>query len=197
MSGPSVGADTGLAGVEIVIEDAVDDETAQSYYELYRTTFGPLQTQAVSRQVLHEDEFLAEMRDPRVMKYVARDTDGRAIGMSTLTKDLETVPWISPTYFAHHYPDHTARDAVFYLGFTLVHPGRRQAQVFQAMVAQMIERVLAERGVCGWDICAYNEATIGFSAGIERFVLAHADADITAVDTQTYFAAVLHGPVGR
>ena len=40
--------------------------------------------------------------------------------MSTLTRHLETVPWISPEYFAYHFPEHTARDAVYYLGFTLV-----------------------------------------------------------------------------
>ena len=48
------------------------------------------------------------MLDPRVHKYIAWDDDGVAVGMSTLTRHLETVPWISPDFFAYHFPEHTA-----------------------------------------------------------------------------------------
>ena len=87
--------------------------TAARYYELYRETFSALQVKAVARQLLHQHEFLEEMTDPRVHKYIAWDDDGEAVGMSTLTRHLETVPWLSPDFFAYHFPDHTARNAVY------------------------------------------------------------------------------------
>ena len=130
--------DDGLK-VEITVETAVDPETALSYYQLYRDTFGALATKAVARQLLHEHEFLEEMLDPRVQKYVAWDECGQVVGLSTLTSELETVPLISAAYFAHHSPEHTARVAVYYQGFTLVHRGYRQSRVFQVLTERVVE----------------------------------------------------------
>ena len=48
--------------------------------QLYHETFSALQVKAVARQLLHEHEFLEEMHDPRVHKYVAWDDDGEAVG---------------------------------------------------------------------------------------------------------------------
>jgi hypothetical protein len=180
--------------IRITVETEVDDATALEYYRLYRDTFGELETLAVARQLLHEHEFVEEMSDPRVLKYVAWDEAGRAIGMSTLTKHLETVPWISPAYFAFHYPEHTARAAVFYLGFTLVHRDYRQSQVFQLITQRMMEIVIAERGVCGYDICSYNNRSIDFGANIERLLHRNADVTVERIDAQTYYAVSIRGP---
>lgn len=187
--------DLSVTTVPITVETDVDRETAARYYRLYRQTFGALETRAVARQLLHEDEFMEEMRDPRVHKYVAWDEDGDAIGMSTLTTDLETVPWISPAYFAHHYPEHTGRRAVYYLGFTLVHPHRRQSRIFRAMVERIVELLVAERAVCAWDMCAYNDETLGLNRNIERILHGCADVTVAPIDRQTYFASTFHGPV--
>lgn len=171
----------------VAMEEQVEDDVAREYYALYRRTFGELATRAVARQVLHESEFMEEMRDPRVHKYVAR-AEGQIVGMSTLTVDLETVPWISPDYFAHHYPEHSARRAVFYLGFTLVSAEHRRGRVFQAMVAEMLAVVLAARGVCAWDICAFNDESIGFSDSIGQFLHGKTGVAVEKIDRQTYYA---------
>lgn len=183
--------------IRITVETAVDDRTARLYYELYRETFGELETLAVARQLLHEDEFLDEMRDPRVQKYIAWDGDGRAVAMSTLTSHLETVPWISPAYFAHHFPEHHARGAVFYLGFTLVHRDYRQSRVFQLVTQRMMEVVIAARGVCGYDICRHNNDSIDFGANIERLLHRNADVTVAPIDVQTYYAVDIKGPRTR
>lgn len=179
--------------VHVTCETAVDDETARHYYQLYRRTFGELATRAVARQLLHEHEFLDEMRDPRVEKYVAREAGGAAIGMTTLTRHLETVPWISPDYFAHHYPEHTARGAVFYLGFTLVDSRRRSARVFQAMIATAARVVVAERGVCAWDICRHNDESFDFGGTIEALLRRTAEVTVGPIDRQTYYAGTFTG----
>ena len=180
--------------VEITVETDVDPETALSYYELYRDTFGALETKAVARQLLHKHEFLEEMHDPRVQKYVAWNECGEVVGLSTLTSDLETVPWISAAYFAHHYPEHTARGAVYYQGFTLVHRGYRKSRVFQILTERVVELLVAERAVCAYDICAYNNDTIGFAANIERLLHRKADGTVVPIDVQTTYSATSRGP---
>jgi hypothetical protein len=181
-------------GISITVETAVEPAMAAAYFRLYRETFGALETLAVARQLLHEHEFLEEMRDPRVHKYVAWDDQGEPIGMSTLTSDLETVPWISPGYFAHHFPEHTARRAVYYLGFTLVDHRRRQSRVFRAMVERIVERLVAERAVCAWDICAHNDDLLGLNDNIDRILSGCADVTVVPIDRQTYYAGTFHGP---
>lgn len=180
--------------LRITVETDVDAETAVNYFELYRDTFGELATKAVARQLLHREEFMEEMHDPRVHKYVAWDDEGRAIGMSTLTSDLETVPWISPEYFAHHYPEHSARGAVFYQGFTLVHREHRKSRVFQMLTERVVELLVAERAVCAYDICAFNNQTMGFADNIERLLHRNADVSVVPIDVQTYYAATFRGP---
>ena len=183
--------------VAVTVERHVDLATAERYYGLYRATFGELATRAVARQLLHEEEFMEEMQDERILKYVARDATGRVVGLSTLTRHLRTVPWISPDYFAHHYPEHTARDAVFYLGFTLVDRRRRQAQVFQAMIETIVELLVAERAVCGYDLCAYNDVSLGLGGSIQRLLDRNADVVVKDIDAQTYYAATFTGSPPR
>ncbi|MEN8705180.1 hypothetical protein BKA08_002249 [Nocardioides marinisabuli] len=182
--------------VTIEVETVLEPEVVERFHALYAATFEPLATRAVARQVLHREEFVEEMSDPRVMKYVARDLDGEVVGLTTLTRDLETVPWISPDYFAAHYPEHTARDAVYYLGFTLVAPQHRRTHVFQSMIEEVVELVRDDRGVCGWDVCAYNEQHLGFSTMIGALLHSRADCTIEQVDTQTYSVVQMHGPRG-
>ena len=179
--------------VEVTCETEVDDETARHYYELYRRTFGELATKAVARQLLHEHEFLDEMRDPRVEKYVARDAEGAPIGMTTLTRHLETVPWISPEYFAHHYPEHTARGAVFYLGFTLVESTRRSARVFQAMIATAAGSWSPSAASAPGTSAGHNDETFDFGGSIEELLRRTAEVTVGTIDRQTYYAGTFTG----
>lgn len=185
--------------VAVTIEGAVDAAMAESYYALYRETFGELETQAVARQLLHREEFLEEMLDPRVDKYVAWDDRGEAIGLSTLTHHLETVPWISPAYFQHHYPDHAARDAVYYIGFTLVRREHRQSHVFQAMIHRMGEVLAAAQAVVGWDICAFNDDGFAFGEHAARVLGRTGVVTVAPIDRQTYYLGTFHpaGPPDR
>lgn len=175
--------------VRITVATDLDVETATRYHQLYVETFGDLQNRAVARQLLHEHEFMEEMHDPRVSKYLAWDGD-EVIGLTTLTNHLETVPWIEPRYFAHHYPEQWARDAVYYLGFTLVKKTRREGHVFQAMIAAATRLILDERAVCAWDMCYYNDEELGLGPAIQRMLDEHTDLQVAPIDRQTYFAAV-------
>lgn len=186
-----------LDNLTVTVETAVDRPTAERYLELYLTTFGPLETRAVARQVLHRDEFLEEMTDPRVLKYVAW-SGGEAIGLSTLTRHLETVPWISPAWFRHHHPDHAARGAIYYIGFTLVLPEHRRGGAFVAMIDAIGAVLAREQAVVGWDICAHNDDDRGFGAHASRTLGRSGEVTVVPVDRQTYYVGTFAppGPTG-
>ena len=158
-----------------------------------RLAFGPLRVRAAARQVLTEAEFAAELRNPRVWKYVAFDPDGQLAGLTTLTDDVSTMPWISPEYFAHHYPEQWGRGAVFYVGVTLVRPEMRHDQVFAMMAKHVALRVSAARGVLGYDICGYNDQTRALARVTERILNRVADFDVRKADVQTYYVAQATG----
>ncbi len=176
-------------GIRITIETTIDSDHLEEFFDLYLAAFGPLRTRAVARQVLHRYEFDQQMNDPRIWKYVAWDDEDRPMGISTLTRDLSTVPWISPEYFAARYPEHTARNAVYYWGFTLARPHRRGNRVFKHMLTAVVEHLAINRAVCSYDICAFNNATMQFGDQIETLSQRLTEVSFEIIDTQTYYAA--------
>jgi hypothetical protein len=177
----------------ITVEKEVDADTAARFWTLYQQTFGDLATRAVARQLLHEHEFMAEMLDHRVDKYLAWDEAGTAVGMCTFTNHLETVPWISPDYFRHHYPEHAARGALYYLGFILVSHDRRRTRLFSEMITEVVQVLIADRAVCGYDVCKFNNEVIHLGDAIETLLHRIADVEVEVVDTQTYYRALFAG----
>jgi hypothetical protein len=169
----------------------IDDVTARRFYALYVETFGELAIRAVNRHLLRRDEFMAVMVDPRIDKIVIEDdTTHELIAMCTLTNHLETVDWVSPEYYAHHFPDHWARGAVYYLGFSLVSSRRRRTQLFTELTAHVTRTLVAMDAMCSYDICMFNNETVGLGDAIESIVTSTAPVDVRAVDTQTYYTAV-------
>lgn len=182
----------------LTVVTELDEVTTSAFYELYKAAFEPLRTKAIARQVLHRHEFFAEMTDERIWKILVRDHDGEPVGLTILTYDLATVPWISPEYFAARYPTHAARNAIFYLGFTLVTPKHRRSRVFEDMLIEVLERVADANAICGYDICAYNNEALRFADNIAGVLNRHALMKIERLDTQTYYGAeVLRLDVAR
>jgi hypothetical protein len=165
---------------KITIETALDRDTAEVYYQLYLTAFGGLKVRAAARQVLHCHEFMDEMADPRVWKYVAWSEDGHPVGLSTLTRHLETIPWISAEYFAEKYPEHARRDAIYYLGFSLVSAPQRRSRIFDDMISTVVERLVEDRAVCGYDICAHNDQALRLGRHIESILRRRAEVCVEA-----------------
>ena len=65
--------------------------------------------------------------------------------MITLTRHLESVPWISPDYFAARYPEQWARNAIYYMGFVLAHPRNRERPFLDTIVADALEPLASEQ----------------------------------------------------
>jgi hypothetical protein len=188
------GSRQGGSRTRITVETEIPVQDAADFYGLYAAAFEPLRPSAVARQVLYEREFFEEMADPRVLKYVAWDPHDRPIGLSTLTRHLETIPWISPQYFTAHFPEHAARRAIYYLGFTLVHASTRRSRVFAEMIGAIVRRLVAERAVCAYDICSYNNRVLRLAGNIEALLHRTADVSVEVVDSQAYYAATFGGP---
>ncbi len=51
------------------------------------------------------------------------DEDDHIVGMTTVTTDLNAIPWINPTYYRHRYPRQAKNGTLFYLGYTFVDTG--------------------------------------------------------------------------
>lgn len=176
-------------GVRVSVETTIPDPQIEHFGLLYEEAFGPLRTRAIARQVLHPGEFQQEMTDPRIQKHVARAPDGEPLGLTTLTCHLETVPWISPEYFAARFPQHAERDAIYYAGFTLVAPGARQGAAFHVMIESVVRILAAERAAVGWDICSYNNSHFSFADALRTAIGEQATVDIAVEDSQTYYTA--------
>ncbi len=187
----------GTPSSRVTVETLVGPEDTSAFWELYLKAFEPLRTRAAARNVLHHEEFVEEMRDPRVEKYVAWDLDGRAVGMTTLTNDFATVPWVSPEYYAAQFPDHAARGTLYYLGFTLVHPGARRGTVFTDMMSPLLSRLVNEGAVVCSDVCGFNNAAHGFERNVITMLTSATAVDVEVLDTQTYYSARFPVPPAR
>jgi hypothetical protein len=179
--------------MKVTVQPAIDDAAIASFYALYVAAFDPLRTIAAARHLLTADEFAAEMRDPRIDKYVAWDDEGVPVALTTLATDLTAVAWISPDHLAARYPEHAARGAIYYLGYTLAHPERGR-RGFALTLAMVTRRLSAERAVCGYDFCAYNDGR-AFGKGLAR-LLDRDGASVDRIDVQTYYAAEFAGVDG-
>ena len=171
---------------------AADD--IETFYELYSLAFDHLKTLAFGRQVLTRAEFVSQMTDDRVWKYVAWTAEDEPVGLTTLTRALETVPWISPDYFRAHYPEQWSRNAVYYLGFTLCRPdvagGTRapdQPNFLETLIQIGIGPLITERGVIAYDVCRYNNETLNLPERIAEVLNRHSDARAEVLDTQVYY----------
>ena len=177
--------------LEVTIETAIDDEHAEDFYRLYLDAFEALRTRSAARQVLHRDEFMADMKDPRVFKYVGWSS-GRPIALATMSSHLETVPWISPEYFSVRYPEHAARGAIYYLGFTLVHSSSDTPRALEQMIAAGVRRLVDARAVCAFDVCAYNDVGRQFTTRVTETLHRLADVTVDRLDSQRYYSATFH-----
>lgn len=171
---------------EFTRQTTMDRRLIAEFFDLYNLAFEPLKKRSVARQVLTEAEFTEQMLDERVVKYVARGEHGQALGLTTLTNELDSVPWVSPEYFVEHYPEHSARDAVYYLGFTLAHPSQRHLRFIETIIMVGLQNLALEHAVVAYDVCAFNNLELKFNERVAGALRNFPGAKFELVDTQYY-----------
>jgi hypothetical protein len=168
---------------------------AEEFLAVYRDAFDPLAVLAPARQALTDAEFLEELEDPSVVKFVARDAADEVVALATMATDLTTVPWISVPFYAARFPSHFERGAIFYFLCLLVRPDRQRGP-WGAVLLRALGRFLADRqAVAVFDCCGHNtnvdgihlpELIVRAQRGIVRL---HAEE----LDQQRYFAFTYEG----
>lgn len=172
---------------------AVTSDIVEEFLPVYRRAFAPLEVLAAARQALTDDEFRDEMVDDRVIKFVARDSDGQAAALAFMATDLSVVPWVSVPYFAKRFPDHYARGAIFYVGALLVRAERQGGPWMKAIVDDMIRYVAEHQGVAAFDCCGFNTETVHLPDTLARATHRLAYAETAEIDVQRYYAYEMAG----
>jgi hypothetical protein len=178
--------------VEVVTSVPLD--VAAEFRAIYAEAFEPLKAKAPARQWLTDDEFMHEMADPSVLKFVARASDGEEIvALALMSTDLSTVPWISEPYFQARFPEHFSRDAIYYLGALLVRPERQGGPWAKQVMDHLFYYVAERRGIGCFDCCGFNVDRVALPDLVARVGHRMVHLDLQVLDRQTYYAAVLGG----
>lgn len=167
----------------------VDRELAERFLVIYRAAFGPLETLAPVRQGLTDEEFLDQMFDPSVIKFVAWDEEGEPAALAFMATDLSTVPWISVPYFRARFPEYFARGAIYYFEALLVSPDHRGGPWASRLLQAATRTLTAARAIALFDCCEYNvgrklpEMIARAAASLTQFTA-------TQLEAQRYYAYV-------
>lgn len=173
----------------IKVAPVVIGDLLTQVWSLYSDLFRELDTLAVQRHLMSQDEFTHVMTNPRVDKYLCFDPDDRLCGLSTLTNDLAAVPLVSSAYFQRRWPGPFAERRVYYVGFVAVHPDGSAVNAFTQLVTAMQLVVAAHRGVVGLDMCRYNDDQRRMSRSVNalvRRVSSPSGVSIERADEQIY-----------
>jgi hypothetical protein len=179
--------------VRVTIETVVDDETTEKFLVLYRAAFDPLDGLAAARQSLTDDEFRAEMLLPTVLKFIGWDRRERPVAMVVINTDLDTVPWISPSFWRQRYPEQAARSAIYYFGALLVSPDVRGGPWAHRMLSETVRHTARNHAVAAFDCCQHNVDEVQLPRMIAEVARSLSYVDTEQVDAQAYFAYVTHG----
>jgi len=173
--------------------DGLPIELVAEFLALYRESFVELEIAAAGRQCYTDAEFVEEMANPAVLKYVAR-VDGVAAAMVFLSNDLSTVPWISVPYYRHHFPDQFRRQAIYYVGALLVHPEHRGGSALTAVMHAASRHVAEADGLAAFDCCQHNVDALHLPRALA--LLARRVCDVTEhkLDSQSFYAYALSNP---
>jgi hypothetical protein len=180
----------------IAVERALAPELQDAAWAFYVRAFEELRTTAVQRHMMHRHEFDEVMADGLVWKYRGIDPDDPTAvpALATFTNALDTMPLISPDYFAHRWPTLYSGRRIWYIGFFGIDPGHRGSGFFEEVIAHMWRIVLDSDGIAVLDICRRN-AELGLPTAIHATLASlTVGARATTIDEQTYW---LYEPPAR
>lgn len=164
------------------------DDLITAFRGLYRESFEDMDRRAAARQSLTDEEFVEEMHHEAVEKWVAWTEDGQAAGLAFMTADLSLVPWISIPYYANRFPEHYARNAIFYFGSLVVHPDHRGGPAARTLIAECCRYSAAAEAIIAFDCCEFNVDVVRLPEMIARISGRVAVVQPHELDAQRYYA---------
>jgi hypothetical protein len=166
----------------------VPPHISSEFLAVYRSAFRPLERLAPARQSLTDEEFMLEMEDERVLKFVGSDSDGQTVALGSMATDLSAVPWISPGFYKERFPDYFERGAIYYFGSLLVRPDRQGGPWATVLLTEMSKRVMADGAIAAFDCCAYNVTVVRLPELIATVGSRLGRVETMELDPQQYFA---------
>lgn len=177
--------------MKITRESTVNSELTEKFWGLYEGAFAPLRESSPCRQFFRYEEFVGEMADERVLKFVLWDDDGSALAMSLVAVDLEAVPWISPEYFAARFPEQFAAGTIYYFGAILVEPNSQGMKYSEILLEELENFVVRNKGIAAFD--CYSENNKWLPRIIRETTERQANLDCIELDSQHYWAYPARG----
>ena len=184
------------APVTVSIESVVTGDNAEKLWETYRANFAPLAELAMLQHMFPREEILAELANPRIQKIVGWE-GADPVGLGMVTNHLESVPQISPDFLRGRYPDHAARDAIYYGILVAVSQQHRGLTLFNRLYTELWQIAALDGGVLAFDICQFNREAFDTDALTARIASSFPDSSISTVDQQTWYLAELPTPITR
>lgn len=180
--------------IVITHELSIIGSAAEMLWEAYRTNFEPLTELAVLQHLYSRAEVLAELRNPRIVKIVGWQGD-RPVGLAMVTTSLDDVPQISPAFLRSKYPDHAARNAIYFGILVMVAPGVRGLTLFGRLSTELWQLVAIDGGVLVWDVCDFNRITFDAETVAQRIADTFPRSNLRVLDRQTWYVAELPTPM--
>ncbi len=177
----------------VTVERHLDAVVCDDFLAFYREAFEPLRTETAVEQTVSDAEFreLAARRD--VLKFVGWDDDGQPISLSLVTTNLGLVPWISVPFYERRFPEHYARNAIYYFVTLVIAPDHQDGPLIRAMLEALSLYIAMDRGVIAFDTCQYNIDVFAVPQVIERLGRRYVHGETSEIDAQHYYAYVLQG----
>lgn len=178
----------------VSLESVVAGDDAERLWDTYRANFEPLTELAMLQHLFSRDEMIGEFADPRITKIVGWE-GSEPVGLGMVTSDLECVPQISSTFLTGRYPEHAARNAIFYGILVAVSPHQRGLTLFNRIYNELWQVAAREGGVLAFDICKFNRDAFDTDSLVGRIASNFPDSAVTLVDQQNWYVAELPKPI--
>jgi hypothetical protein len=189
-----VPADTNWQRTHVTRVLVVVGDDAEAIWQMYEEAFTPLDELAAQRHLWTREEVLAELANPAIVKFIGWSGD-YPVGLAMVTNELELVPMISPAFLRHRFPEHAARNAIFYGIVIFVRAGFRGKTLFARLGALMGQETALHGGVVLFDVCSYNREHAAVDANLGRLAVPVPNSAMTMVDQQSWFAIELPEPL--
>ncbi len=180
--------------IVITHEREIAGAHAEALWEAYRENFTPLAELAILQHLYSRDEILAELANPDILKIVGWQ-EGRPVGLGMVTNVLEAVPQISPEFLRAKYPDHAARQAIYFGILVMVSPRVRGRTMFGRIYTELWQVPAKAGGVLAFDVCEFNRALFDADALASRIASQFPRSHVGVVDRQTWYVAELPEPL--
>ena len=161
-------------------------------WPLYVNAFRDLSELAVQAHLMPEEEFSDFCDDMGVEKHLARNAEGRLIGLGMVTNALDRWPLIAPAYFRRRWPREYDHRKIWYVGLICTDNGARGDGGFSAILQSMIDG----RRDCRFcmDYCSFREDQ-GIVQAVQKILTRLGwETEAERMDTQAYWSVAPRSP---